>query len=167
LDKNLAEIYAVLQKLTGLHRQLLDTVRIERDALVSADLKAIQEVTNAKTVLVEHVRQHESLRLRLIGALAAEWKIPAAEMTLQRMIIQVQGTDQKSAEQFRSALNALTLLIREQNEDNRVLVETSLDHVNTMKRNVLGEAQPRSNTYNKTGQSQAPASDARLISQEA
>jgi hypothetical protein len=153
------QIYQALQRLIGLHRQLLDNVRLERKALVDADLKAIQEATVAKQALIEGIHQAEAARQKLVPAI-----------TLSALIMEIQGSDLKLSEQFRTAQNALTILIQritEQNDDNRALVEKSLRHVNEMKKNVLGESVPKSNTYNQQGQKSGTARGARMLSREA
>jgi flagellar biosynthesis/type III secretory pathway chaperone len=170
MEKTVSQIHDSLQKLMGLHRQLLDTVRLEREALIGADLKGIQEATCAKEAIIEAIRQAESARLKHVGALALEWKRPFRELTVTNIIIAIQAVDSRGADQLRSAYNALTILmqrIREQNEQNRLLVERSLEHVHNMKRNVLGEAAPRSDTYTPQGQKTNGPPGSRLISREA
>lgn len=167
----LDEIYQCLQKLLGLHRQLLDSVRLEKEALVNADLKGLQEATYSKEALIEGIRQVEARRSDLLVRLALEWKRPVKELSLSQMAIIIQGRDLKLAEQFRSVQNALAILIdriREQNQYNQQLVNKSLEHVNQMKRNVLGESVPRSSTYNPRGERASGAPQgSRLISKEA
>jgi flagellar biosynthesis/type III secretory pathway chaperone len=170
VEKNLEPIFQALSQLTGLHRQLLDLVRTEREALIAADLKVIQDVTVAKQGLIESIAQAESARLKSVGDLAMLWKRPFRELTLPNLIIAIQGDDAKSAEQLRSTYNTLTVLVRhisEQNEANRALVEKSLRHVDEMKRNVLGEADPKAATYTAHGQRTPSTAGARLLSREA
>jgi flagellar biosynthesis/type III secretory pathway chaperone len=170
VERNLALIYQTLQKLVGLHRQLLDTVRSERSALTNADLKGIQDATYAKEALIEAIRSAETERVKATAQFAVELRRPFNEMTLPNIVIHVQGKDLKQAEQFRTVFNTLTTLIqhiRDQNEDNRLLVERSLEHVNNMKRNVLGESAPQAATYTSQGQRSHNAGNSRLLSQEA
>lgn len=170
MDKSLVSIYQSLQKLVGLHRQLLDTVRSERTALVDADLNAIHTITSTKQALIESVHQVESERLKLTGELAVLWKKHYRELTLPNIIIHIQGYDAKGAEQLRSVFNTLTVLIQrisEQNQDNRRLIEKSLEHVHQMKKNILGEATPHSNTYTQQGQRTSSPQGSRLLSKEA
>jgi flagellar biosynthesis/type III secretory pathway chaperone len=165
-----AVILASLQKLIGLHRQLLEACRVEREALVQADLRQIQESALSKQGLIDSIRQAENQRIDAVTELARRWKRPVRELSLSNIIIAIQGNDPKGAEQLRSAFNALTVLIQritEQNDDNRILVERSLTHVNDMKRNVLGEAVPKSDTYTPQGQRSGVTGGARLISHEA
>jgi hypothetical protein len=166
----LAAVQGSLQKLIGLHRQLLESCRAERAALVQAELKDIQEATLVKQGVIEAIRQAENERIRAVSELALLWKRPVRDLSLPNLIIAIQGQDAKGAEQLRTSYHALTILIQritEQNGDNRALVERSLANVNEMKRNVLGEAVPKSDTYNPQGQRSGVTGGARLISHEA
>lgn len=169
MDKLIEQIYDVLRKLAGLHTQLLEVVRLEREALVQADLKAIQSTADSKQGLIEEVHHAEILRLKLTRELAVVWHKPYRELTLPNIIIVIQSKDSKLAERFQSLYNTLTILIQRlttQNKDNLALVEKSLEHVSQMKRNVLGEVVPKSNTYTQRGQKANGPNSARLISKE-
>lgn len=169
MERPLSEIHQALQKLIGLHRQLMENVRLEREALTQADLKAIHDCTAAKQALIESIRQAEAQRLRAMGELAKLWGKTLGELSLGAIVIHLQDKDLEAAEKFRSVLNTLTVLIQrisEQNDSNRALLEASLVHVHTMKKNILGESVPKSNVYNPQGQKSGGASGARLISKE-
>jgi hypothetical protein len=170
VNETLNSIYQILQKLIGLHRQMLESVRLEHQGLVEADLKAIEEATRTKEALIAAIRQQESLRIKHTAELAVEWKRSLRELTLTEIILTVQAKDIKAAEQFRSALNALTVLIsrvKEQNSANHMLVEKSLLHVGNMKNNVLGQTVKRTETYTHRGQRAVKPGEARLLSREA
>src|SRR5690606_32234733 len=114
------------------HRRLLECVRLEREALLSADLKSIQENTYAKQALISQVHQQETARIQLTRLVAARLRQDPEDLTPQKIIVALQGSDLKSAEKLRAGLSTLTLLIkriREQNSDSRSLVEKSLVHV--------------------------------------
>lgn len=169
MEEPLIQLNQALQRLIGLHRQLLETVRFEREAMVKADLHEIQETTLAKQALVEALQRAENERLRPIGLLAVAWKKSVKELTLTQIIQDIQGRDPKGAETLRTAQNALNILIQrisEQNKDNQEFVEKSIQHIHTMAKNVLGESVPRSNTYTSQGQRSNPVHGARLISKE-
>lgn len=163
------KLYETLQKMVGLHRQLHDLCKQEREALVNADLKAIQEHTTAKALVVEAIKGRELERIRLSSEIAMEWKRPLQEMTLSTIIAELETSDPRLAETIRSSFNALRILIertRVLNDSNKGLIERSLEHVHSMKRNVLGEAVPRSSTYGSQGQSLPQTGGARLLSKE-
>ena len=170
MEQPVKEIYQTLQNLVGLHRQLLETVRVEKEAIAAADLKTLQEATYTKAALIESVRQCEAERIKLTIKLAAIWKVPVQELTLPQIILRVQGTDLKSADLFRSvhtALNTLIQRVAEQNRYNQNLVEKSLSHIREMKSNVLGEASAKSETYTPYGKkNKTQTQQSRLLSKE-
>lgn len=170
MDQEVIPLYQLIQKLVSHHRQMLDCVRAEKTALVNADLKAIQETSCFKEGLIEQIRQVEAERTRFVSHLASRWNQAEAELTLQRIIHVVQGRDVKAADQLRNAFSALSHLIqriREQNADNQSLLQRSIEHLQNMKRNVLGEANPNHGTYTQSGQKTAPGTGARFVSREA
>lgn len=169
-EKPIAEIHASLQKLVGLHRQLLDVVRVEKEALIEANLRAIQEATCSKQALIESIKQEEVRRQQNVAELAILLKRPMSELTLLEIAIAVQGEEPRGADQLRSAFNALSILIKrvsEANRENATLVERSLEHIREMKKNVLGDAHSSSNTYTQQGTRSNAPSGARLFEREA
>jgi hypothetical protein len=164
------KIYESLQRLTGLHRQLMETVRMERVALVAADIPRIEEATVAKQAIIEAIRAAESDRLKCTIELAVALHKQVRDLTLPNIIIIVQGYDQKLSERLQTAFNALTLLIKrisEQNTENQTLVENSLMHIQNMKNNVLRETVPKSTGYTSKGQKSNGRNGARLIEKDA
>ncbi len=171
MNPSLERVHQILQKLLGLHSQLLDLVRSENDALTGADLKELQEVTHSKEVVIHTIHQFELDRVRAMAQIAAEWKTAVPENSLKKFIEILQGKDLAAADRFRSVMNALKVVIDhidEQNQDNRRLVEKSLEHIAIMKKNVLGEAQPKADTYTQKGRKTETSGGApRLLSKEA
>lgn len=165
-------LHACLQKLIGIHRQLLETVRQEHEAIANAQHKDLQECVYAKAALIEGVRQQELLRQGVVEKIAHQMKSPLEEVTLSSIILEVQNSDPKFSEILRSSQTALKLLaerVIEQNNYNRDLLKQSLDHVHEMKRNVLGEHKPKSQTYTAQGRKSmlgSESNNARLISKE-
>jgi flagellar biosynthesis/type III secretory pathway chaperone len=156
----------------GFHKQLWDQVRQEREALVQADHKVLQEITLAKRGLVETIRAHEEQRLGLILQLARCWRRPPEELSLSEIIATIQTREPRLADSLRSAQNALRVLaerVIQQNESNRQLVENSIRHVDAMKKNILGEVDPKAVGYDLHGQRGpgAQAGQARFLSREA
>lgn len=169
---NFQALLACLQKLIGIHRQLLETVRQEHEAIANALPKDLQEAVYAKEALIEGIRQQELLRQSIVGKIALQWNRPLEEITLSLIVLEVQNQDAKFSELLRSSQTALKMLaerVIEQNSYNRELLQKSLDHVHEMKRNVLGESKPKSQTYTAQGRKSLVGeqnNNARLISKE-
>lgn len=170
MKKDLGNLSKALQKLLGLYRQLAELLRRERTAIASADLKAIQEATFEKEALIEQIRAAEGFRQAAAAGIAIALRRPAAQLTLAEIAATVQSEHPAQAKEIRSAGAALSLLIKrsgELNAENRGLVEKSLEHVDQMKSNVLGEANAGSQTYTPQGQKTQGSGAARLLSREA
>lgn len=166
-------LHECLQKLIGLNRQLLEIIRVEHEALVQAQLKSIQEATYAKHALIEVIREKDSERRAILAEVSTLWKKPIESLTLGTLIHGLQNStlqsNQKRAELFQSNWNTLTVLLKRvlvQNEENRILVEKFLMHLNQMKLNVLGEFSPKADLYTQQGTRASASTAARLISKE-
>jgi len=171
LEKSLESLYQIIQKLIGLHRQLLDVIRSEKQALLDMEIKEVQDCTYAKEGILSGIHTAELERQKRVAEIALYSKKPATQVTLQTIIHDVQGTNLTLADQFRSAFNALTMLterIKESNLENSRIIDQALEHIHRMKTNVLGEAQPMSNTYGQKAQKVSVAqTSARILSEEA
>lgn len=169
-QSTIKRLYDTLQKLLTLHRQLLEIVRKEHEALVQADLTQIQDWTLSKQKTLEGISATETERLKITAELAVEWSRPISELSLNAIAERVQATDLKLADQFRTLNKAILLLIQritEQNRHNGTLVENFLGHIGQMKRNILGETVPKAETYTQRGQRSGGVQGARLFSKEA
>jgi len=169
MEQTIQELLTTLQRLLTLHRQLLEVVRAERQALLGVDVQKIQELAMQKQSVLDEIVALERDRVRLTLTVAGVWGLSPQQATLNEIVLRAQAISLKLSEQLRSVHQTLQLLIsriQEQNQSNRVLVEGSIERVEIMKRNVLGEAVPRSETYSPTGQRQAQSSGARLLSTE-
>jgi hypothetical protein len=170
MEQSFIVIHQILERLVGLHRQLLETVRFEKASLIAADLSGIQEATSAKETLIEAIRVQEKLRIEQLALIALASKRPFSTLNYQAVILLSQEKDQKKSEQIRTSSNALLLLIqriREQSGYNLELIETSLGHIENMKKNILGEASPEAQVYSQQGQKKNGPQGARLLSAEA
>lgn len=163
MEELLNTLQNLLSRHIGLHRQLLDLVRLENEAIVQMNLKEIQEITFSKEAVINAIQNCEDQR-KLVSE-----KLGASE--LEKLILNLQDAGNTSlSEQFRTAYNTLKLLIEHisnQNDENKSLVEHSLVHIQNMKKNILGISEAQNTTYTAHGQSHSEASRPRLIEQEA
>jgi hypothetical protein len=171
-EQDVRKVIQIMNQLVGCYRQLLEVVRLERDALANADRKSLQEQTLAKEGLIELARATEQNRYEACKLLLMSNRKKAAltdEPTLTQIIHQVQGTNLTLAEQLRSVQQTLQFLVKrvgEQNGYNQRLVQKSVEHVERMKRNILGEATPTANTYSQRGQRNSQSATPRFVSKE-
>lgn len=166
----LEKLQAALSHLIGLHRQLLETLRQEREALTSANKSGIEECAFAKDACLQAIAQAERERGMIVAELSIEWKRPLSQMTLNWILTETEPTQPAVASALRSQLNALVILIervQEQNQYNGALIEKALAHLDAMKSNVFQNDAPQAQTYTPQGSRALAPSQSRLISQEA
>lgn len=173
MEESLNELYAYLKKCVGLQRQLLECVRSEHEYLIEVDIDKIQEMTYHKEALLDSIRTAERQRMKAVGELAVYWKRKADELNLSEIIIAVQGFNLEQSNSFRSVQNTISLLmnrVKQQNVINQELVSQSIQHIQSMKTNVLGVRGEKQKTYNSKGKSSeiSPGSSAKtgVLNQE-
>ena len=155
MESKIKKIHHLLIQLVGLHRRLLEVVRMEKEHLIDALPKSIETITQQKQHLIEEIHQVESLRMKLCAEFAVESKRNIKELTLTNLVIAIQGDDPKLAQQLTSTKNTLVILsqrIAEQNRENLALIERSMNHIEAMKRNLIEAQQPQMGTYSQQGQ---------------
>lgn len=149
-------LLGVLQALIGQYRQLNEICRRERDALVQAELDKIQLCAHEKSLVIEQIRQTEWERRTLLS----QEQFPA---TLQEWVLLLQPVNREVSLQLQSALSTLLVLVDSAskiNRENQDFINRSLIHIEQMKKNVLGEASPQQQSYNKKGAPQTMGSTA-------
>ncbi len=169
MESQLKALYSTLHEMVGLHRQLLELVRAERDALLGAEKKLIQEISFSKEALIYAIQTQEKRRKELLEIVAIELRAPTSEITLSGLAVMIQGTDLKQADQFRSILNTLQILVarvQEQNRENGALVQKTLEHLKKMRENALGVSADRTDRYSQQGTRVKNQGSSRLLSQE-
>ena len=173
-NENLGErLHGSLQELIGLHRQLLEVVKTEYEAITQADLKATYEAVTNKEALIHWIHREELNRQAITQAIRIEEGIPSDHQpTLKELIVRTQARDTDLSSRLQGDLQALIVLverIKKQNDLNGTLVTQSLGHINNMKSNIFGETTHQGKTYNQMGQKNQANSNAhgpRLISKE-
>lgn len=169
MDTLLKALREVLNKQIGHHRQLLETVRQEEQALLEADLKELQEITYAKDVIIHSIHQTELERRDISEKVRLAFQLDEQDFSLSQIILEVQKRNTQEADRFRNVLSVLNLLIKridEQNQKNQKLVENSLHHIEQMRQNVLGDQEEESPTYSKVGQKVKTTKQTNLFSQK-
>lgn len=164
MEELLNTLQNLLSRHIGLHRQLLELVRLENEAIVQMNLKEIQEITFSKEAVINAIQSCEESRRLTSSQIGVE--------SLDSLILSLQDQGRTDlSEQFRTAYSTLRLLIEhisDQNDQNKGLVDHSLAHIQNMKKNILGVADSQNTTYTSHGQSHSASEGRpRLIEQEA
>ena len=165
-------LHDALQELIGLHRQLYETVKTEHEAISNADLKQTYDAAANKEALVHWIRHSEAARQAIVHQFVKEEALGPNIPSLREIILHIQARSLDLSNKLQVDLTTLIVMvdrIKKQNEINGRLIEASLRHVNTMKRNIFGETTHQAKTYNQLGQKNQGSANAhgpRLISKE-
>lgn len=146
-------LHEYLQRLVGLHVQLLDQVKVEAQALAEADLRVLHESSLAKEALIALIRIEDHQRQMIVDQLQFDGHLPRTTNTLIQIIAHLHGIAPNLADRMQSTLNTLKVIIERiqmQSRINAGVIDKSLHHVLAMKDNLLGEVQP-TRTYSAKG----------------
>ncbi len=172
----LQEISSVLLELVGAHHELLGVVRSENEALVQADISSVQEASAQKQKTVDRIRRTEAVRVSCMARLARSWKKPS-DLSMTSLLQSIREINEEgmpgisavrqSLESSFETLMRVIPLITQQNTSNQLLVEKSLEHIQSMKRNLLGGSEPASRNYSSEGKKVSSSTSPRFVSREA
>lgn len=85
----LKELVSLLEGLTGLHEELLDTIQQKLVGMKGADLNAMRESTRREQRLVATIQEREGLRRQLMDAVGDELRLPprtARSMSVSQLV---------------------------------------------------------------------------------
>jgi flagellar biosynthesis/type III secretory pathway chaperone len=160
--KSLAE---VLEDEIKIYRAMLDVVRREKDVLISADIKELEECNLAKEAMVIKVRSLERLREKyareLGGLLGLHSEFPRLLELASKML-------DPAASKLRSVHSTMDLLvkrIKEFNSANEELVQSSLKTVNGALGAIKETLQPKV-TYAPSGEVKKPEVAGHFVSKD-
>ncbi len=155
-----------LKQQVHLHKELLDVVRKEKEALVSANTDAIKELTFVKEAMVFEIQNVENNRKKWLQSFREEFSLQEDSLSLER-VVEIIGQSYRE-ELFRLKTSILTLAnrIKGLSKENQLLTEHALSEANHMKQNALGISSINQ-TYSSNGKVEDNGKNARLISKEA
>jgi hypothetical protein len=118
-----------LNQLVTVYRHLLEAVRREHDALVSARMDDLADINFTKEKLVLKVKSLDEDWQKAADALSAELKINKDKPSLMELAVHCHGEESTKLEQLHSVLNMLVSRIVEINKNNEPLVHAALSHI--------------------------------------
>ena len=165
---NLQILQEILKRELSLHKQLYDTLKLEKEALVGVSIKDIRECTFNKEGLLADIMREETARRRWVQALSDASGIDTADLSAEKVAELYGNTHYEQLISVRNALRYLVVQVRELNSENQKLTEHALEESQLMKENALGMTGDRAATYGPKGNmGMAKEKNARIFSQKA
>ncbi len=168
IDRAFHKLEANLEELTKIYRSLLDIVRKEKENLLKADLKALEEGNVLKEEILFKLRAQDSLRARYAMELATLVGADTEAPRLLELAQKMSGTP--ASDRLRTQHAALDILIKritDINKENEEYASSALATVNGALGNIKYSLSGKK-TYGGKGQvKQGPQVSGNFVSKEA
>lgn len=156
----------VLEEQITVYRHLLETVRKEKEILVSANLDDLNENNRTKEAMLIKIRALEAQRIKCAVDLAQGLGLSSEQ---PRLLELARHLEEARAEKLRNVHSVLELLLRrvqEFNKQNETLVQSALHNITGAMNAIKGTLQEKP-TYQKKGEVEGQTSAGQLVSREA
>lgn len=127
LFKNLE---AVLEDEVRVYRTLLETVRREKELIIDANINELNESNQGKETMILKLRGLERIREKAARDLASHVGAHTERPRLLEIALKIQDPEASKLRSIHSTLELLITRIRELNEANGILIESSLKTIN-------------------------------------
>ncbi len=156
-----------LEELVRLYRALLETVRREKEILISASLDDLNENNRAKEAILIKVQVIEEARMAQATEVSVALGIPSEAPRLLEIARHSGGDIGDRFRNFHSVLEILLKRVHELNKENETLVQSALQHVTGAMKEIRETLQEKP-TYQRKGEVTAGSgSTGKLVSREA
>ena len=126
------ELLDVIEQEENHYRKLIGYSTEKTDAIVKADIRKLEDITNLEQDETSVLKNLETTRQSVLNDMAVVLHQDAEELTVQEMIhlLENQPEEQKKLAERRDSLHRTLDEMTKVNERNRVLLEQALDMVN-------------------------------------
>jgi flagellar biosynthesis/type III secretory pathway chaperone len=160
--KNLEE---VLEDEIKVYRLLLDLVRHEKEVLVAAQIDALDENNRSKEAMILKIRALERQREKCGREMALEVGTNSENPRLLEIAAKLLDPEASKLRSIHSTLDLLIRRIKELNEGNEMLIQSSLKVVNGALGAIKQTLQPKP-TYAPSGEVKEPEVAGHFVSKE-
>lgn len=162
-----SEILTTIEEQVRLYRALLETVRREKEILISSNLDELNDNNRAKEAILLKLQSLEETRIGQASVLAAELKLDPGAPRLLDLARHCGGEVGDRLRNFHSVLEILLKRVQELNKENEGLVQAALQHVTGAMKAIRNDLQEKP-TYQRKGEVNTTAgATGHLVSREA
>ena len=160
------DLLGTLEELVRLYRALLETVRREKEILVSSQLDDLNENNRGKEAILVKIQVVDEQREQQAKALALVLRTSENSSRLLDIARYSKGDVGDRLRNFHSVLEILLKRVQELNKDNELLVQSALQHITGAMKAIRTDLQDKP-TYQRKGEVSAPPATGHLVSREA
>ncbi|MCO5142366.1 MAG: flagellar protein FlgN [Oligoflexia bacterium] len=154
----------------SLYRQLIDLLRVEKEQIISINLKELRNSTYSKEAILDEITREEQRRKAWCAEAAQSMGVEEKIVTIEWIVAKIAtGSEVDQLLSLKQALSHLVIKAREMNLENQALVKSALVDAQEMKKNILGLTTDQPKVYGKNGQLGPSSNDKnpRFLSKEA
>lgn len=167
ITQSQSDLLQTIEEQVRLYRALLDTVRREREILVSSQLDDLNDNNRAKEAILLKLQLLEETRLKLASEVARGLNLDPSAPRLLELARHCGGEMGDRLRNFHSVLELLLKRVQELNKENEILVQAALQHITGAMKSVRETLQEKP-TYQRKGEvSSTGAPTGQLVSREA
>ncbi len=159
-------LVVVLEDQIRVYRHLLETVRKEKDILISANLDDLNENNRSKEAMLIKIRALETQRLAAAGEVYQALGLTGEYPRLLEMARQLDTESSDKLRNIHSVLELLLKRVQEYNKQNEALVQAALTTVTGAMNSIKGTLAEKP-TYQKKGEVEGHTAAGQLVSREA
>ncbi|HRO67521.1 MAG TPA: flagellar protein FlgN [Pseudobdellovibrionaceae bacterium] len=156
-----------LEELTTLYRQLLEVVRKERDLLIAADLRGLDENNSLKDSLIMKVRLADQLRLKRAEEAAAGVGADPRNPRLLEIARRLGGPEADRLRVLHGTLDTLLRRIADLNKDNEEYANSALKTLRGAMDEIKGTLSGKKTYERKGNYKLGPETTGNFVSKEA
>ena len=125
------ELIATLQKETEAYQELLPVVQQKTQAIISNDLKKVQEITELEQAAISSVNGLERKRTEIMNNIGIVLNKKVSDLTLPKLIklLDRQPQEQQKLAEIHKELTTVLKRVAEVNGHNKNLIEQSLEMI--------------------------------------
>lgn len=166
-EKSYTRLLQSLEDLTKLYRSLLDLVRKEKDLLIEADIKKLEESNLSKESMLYKIRTIDGARERYAKELAAALGGDTTQPRLLELARLAQGAEGDRLRAMHATLDLLVKRTSDLNRENEIYAQSALTTLNGAM-NEIRDTLAGKKTYARQGKmASGPDQAGNFVSKEA
>ena len=130
MKENWEKLIVLLAKMVKMYTEILQLSRLKSAAIIAADMKEIEALTQKEELLIAQVRKLETARTKIMREIASDCGREIEGLTLAKLLElaepEIASQLTKFSEEFNTIIRELTLV----NQLNTDLIQQALGYVN-------------------------------------
>ena len=147
----LLSLHSLLVEQKGVLEVLLELSQQERRVIISGQAEHLEDVIRKELKELSKLNAIEKKRVAMHADFAAEFSIPAGEITISAIVGRADPEEREALKQLQTQLNSLLKQHQELNNENRELIKAHIEYTSAMMELMVDSEDPLNNFYGGDG----------------